>query len=173
MIVKRIGNDVYLTWEINKKDGSPEDFSNVLDMKVYIRRSFLNKLYEQKFEVTGNVIKLHYIAAEQAGIGLYDLCAKWTKPDPMVEGGIASFVVDYRNAFKLIGFDETVPDQQDETFVSQIYEAIKGDKGDKGDNGETIINVYGNTPLRVWLSPKSELPDEQEDGIIYIGYEDQ
>lgn len=130
MVVKRIGNDVYLTWEINNKDGSPVDFSDIIDMKVYIRRAFFKQLHEQKFEVTGNVIKLHYIAEEQAGIGSYDLLAKWTKADPEVEGGIASFAVDYRNAFKLIGFGETVPDQQDETFSSNIYEAIKGDKGD-------------------------------------------
>ncbi len=129
MIVKRIGNDVYLTWEINNNDGSPVDFSDIIDMKVYIRRAFLNKLHEQKFEVTGNVIKLHYIAEEQAGIGSYDLLAKWTKADQQVEGGIASFAVDYKNAFKLIGFGETVPDQQDETFSSTIYEAIKGDTG--------------------------------------------
>lgn len=129
MIVKRIGNDVYLTWEINNNDGSPVDFSDIIDMKVYIRRAFFKQLHEQKFEVTGNVIKLHYIAEEQAGIGSYDLLAKWTKADQQVEGGIASFAVDYKNAFKLIGFGETVPDQQDETFSSTIYEAIKGDTG--------------------------------------------
>ena len=43
----KIGTDIKLNWAITKPDGSPEDFDNILSLKVYIRHSILLKRYEQ------------------------------------------------------------------------------------------------------------------------------
>lgn len=114
-------------------------------IKIVIDGKISNLFPKNSLVITGTEEGLEFRSA-------YDIKNVWFKGE-------------WNRGIKLNDTDITIENY--ETELSSLFFLSKA-----GD-GETITNVYDNSSLRVWLSPQSEIPDEQEDGIIYIGYEDQ
>ncbi len=173
MIRKRIKNDVSITWILKRKDGTSVDLSLVRNLCVYVRHSRLDIAKKQEYDVVDNVIFLHFLASEQKIAGVYDLHAKWEQIDESIEGGIASFALDYCNAFELVekSCELTEEEQEDEDFVSIVGEALRGNPGYPGKT--PVIGTISATSVASDQNPSFTLSDSgnvDDDGNpIYTG----
>lgn len=138
----RIGNDIYVAWQIFGQDGVPYNLvgkSLVLDMRVHNPESSTGEtvIPVTNFSVTYNTLYFTFWGVNQTLQGLYIL-----KLRENIEGG-GQKTLDTKEAFTLVGHTW---DQSDDdsgllismtSFVGVGLRGEKGDKGDQGDKGDT------------------------------------
>lgn len=138
----RIGNDIYVAWQIFGQDGVPYNLvgkSLVLDMRVHNPESSTGEtvIPVTNFSVTYNTLYFTFWGVNQTLQGLYIL-----KLRENIEGG-GQKTLDTKEAFTLVGHSW---DQSDDdsgllismtSFVGVGLRGEKGDKGDQGDKGDT------------------------------------
>lgn len=129
---KRIKNDIHLTWVLNKKDGTPEDLSNVKNLQVFVRHDDYNLMYERivdkSYKVENNVILIDFLAAEQKNKGRYGVFATWQREDETIDGGMGTYSTDYCNAFELVTRTCQISEEEqaNDSIVSVVANAVKG-----------------------------------------------
>lgn len=138
----RIGNDIYVAWQIFGQDSVPYNLvgkSLVLDMRVHNPESSTGEtvIPVTNFSVTYNTLYFTFWGVNQTLQGLYIL-----KLRENIEGG-GQKTLDTKEAFTLVGHSW---DQSDDdsgllismtSFVGVGLRGEKGDKGDQGDKGDT------------------------------------
>lgn len=160
MIKLRIGNDVRLKWAVFKEDGTPEDFSDAIDIKVEARTGIAR--YPQAVEVEGNVLRFQFAAAEQVHRGVYDLFLSYTKPDNTIEGGIATYTMDSCRAFELTRKScELVNDKTDEIILEGIVAGLSFDMLSQAEQKIITDSIYDG------------LKGDFQDRILYFILEDE
>lgn len=99
---KRINNDIFIRWAIFKPDITPEDFSNATIQYVRAEAVGDGSIYDLTYKIDGHILDIQFPANKQKDIGLHNLILEYTKPDATVEGGVATYTIDYCNAFDLV-----------------------------------------------------------------------
>lgn len=145
---KRINNDIFVRWAILNPDGTPVDLTSASSIKAEARPQSNNSIIPVNATVVGNnLVDIQLPASKQKHVGMYNLYLEFTKSNPSVEGGIATFTVDYTNAFELVPKTAMIPDPADdpiniEGFIasftySMLTEAEKADLASRlgGDTG--------------------------------------
>lgn len=123
MIQGRIGNDIRIRWAILKQDGTPEDFSDILDSKLIV--SCRNWVSQQDHTFDGNIVKMDFIAPEQRYTGFYDIKLTYTKTDATIEGGIATYTIDNCKFLELVPHScGLVQSQTDQIILEGIVSGL-------------------------------------------------
>ncbi len=129
---KRINNDILLTWVLVRKDGVPEDLSNVDNLRVFVRHETYDLMYERiedkTFRVENNVLSVDFLAREQKHKGKYGVFATWQRADDTIDGGFRTYTTDFCNAFELVAHSCQISDEEalGTEIESVVAEAVKG-----------------------------------------------
>lgn len=171
MIRVRIGNDIKLRWAIFKPDHvTPEDFSDVISAKVSIKTHEPKWEMPQKFNIDGNILTIDFLASEQVHLGTHDLFITYTKLDPEIEGGLATFTVDSIGAFELVPHSKNVNDTA-EVYVEGVVAGLSYEMLTEAQKQDIIIRLV-NSGFLVKINVVDELPETGTPGEFYATFID-
>lgn len=152
---KRINNDIFIRWAIFKPDNTPEDFSNATIQYVRAKAKGDGSIYDLTYEIDGHILDVQFPANKQKDIGLHTLTLEYTKPDATVEGGVATYTIDYCNAFDLVPVTCALLSPQEDPIViqgiiaafsySMLTNEEKNDLANRLSQGAPYLRLRTNT----------------------------
>ena len=152
---KRINNDIFIRWAIFKPDNTPEDFSNATIQYVRAKAKGDGSIYDLTYEIDGHILDIQFPANKQKDIGLHTLTLEYTKPDATVEGGVATYTIDYCNAFDLVPVTCALLSPQEDPIViqgiiaafsySMLTNEEKNDLANRLSQGAPYLRLRTNT----------------------------
>ena len=99
---KRINNDVFVRWGVFTPEGLPVDLTEVTSITVEARPQSSNGRYPMVSQVVDNFVEAYFLAKDQKVVGKYNLYLTYTIDDPNIIGGVATYTIDYCDAFELL-----------------------------------------------------------------------
>lgn len=99
---KRINNDVFVRWGVFTPEGLPVDLTEATSITVEARPQSSNGRYPMVSEVVDNFVEAYFLAKDQKVVGKYNLYLTYTMDDPNIIGGVATYTIDYCDAFELL-----------------------------------------------------------------------
>jgi hypothetical protein len=123
-----IGNDIDdISWDIYAKHEVPENFDDATDPVVYAQHYYTPVVtIPATVLISGNRLKLVFLAADIRKTGVYDIVLEYKKPDLVLPGGIRNFRVTNCAAFEVVGKSCEVEVPEDPLVIEGIVAPLKG-----------------------------------------------
>lgn len=132
MIKLKIGNDVRMDISVFRRNEVPEDFSQVIDMRVFLKREGLPQEIEPPYEVTGNMIRLNFLGESQSHIGTYRAFIHYSKSNIFRNPPVTPHAIDTL-AFELVQYDQDATEGEDYIVTTIALVDLNKDGKDGAD----------------------------------------
>lgn len=123
-----IGNDIDdISWDIYAKHEVPENFDDATEMIVYAQHYYTPAAtIPAAVSISGNRMKLVFLAADMRKTGVYDIVLEYKKPELAFPGGVRNLRVTNCAAFEIVGKSCEVEVPEDPLLIEGIVAPLKG-----------------------------------------------
>lgn len=164
---KRINNDVFIRWAIMKPNNTPEDFTTATIVKLQARSKSGNKYIDLPYDRINNLFDIQFPANLQKEIGIYNLYLTYNKPDVSVNGGIATYTLDYCDAFELVPVTCLLLDpQEDPINIQGIIAAFSYSMMTDAEKNDLAARLSGQDRASLVLKPNSYMIRKKKNGTF-------
>lgn len=132
MIKLKLGNDVRMDISVFRRNEVPEDFSQVINMRVFLKREGLPQEIEPPYEITGNMIRLNFLGESQIHIGTYRVFIHYSKSNIFRNPPVTPHAIDTL-AFELVQYDQDATEGEDYIVTTNALVDLNKDGKDGAD----------------------------------------